>query len=101
MTEDGISQAGLTNRTSGMNNLQGISIVDGNFDQRGAGLRRLRCLSEITLVDLCPSVPAPAPHAWSAQGSWPQCFSEGWVSRVMPVSQRLQLSFHSSCTSVF
>lgn len=101
VTEDGISQAGLTNRTSGMNNLQGISIVDGNFDQRGAGLRRLRCLSEITLVDLCPSVPAPAPHAWSAQGSWPQCFSEGWVSRVMPVSQRLQLSFHSSCTSVF
>ena len=38
MTEDGISQTGLTNRTNGMNNLQGISIVDGNFDQRGAGL---------------------------------------------------------------
>ena len=101
VTEDGISQTGLTNRTNGMNNLQGISIVDGNFDQRGAGLWRLRCLSEITLVDLCPSVPAPAPHDWSAQGSWPQCISEGWVSRVMPVSQRLQLSFHSSCTSVF
>ena len=37
-----------------MNDLQAVITVDGNFDQNETGIRRSRCLSELTLVVLGP-----------------------------------------------
>ena len=35
-----------------MNDFQVVIQIDQNFDQKGAGMRKLRCLSELTLVAL-------------------------------------------------
>ena len=91
-----------------MNNLQVVIIPDTNFDQKG-GRRRLRCLSELTLVFWVLSAQTPASHALQPRASPslpPRATGPGTSLRdglgwVLPVSQRLGLSFHSSSRSVF
>ena len=51
--------------------------------------------------NLHPMLTTPGPPHLVIQGSWPRCAFEGWVRRVMSVSQRLGLSFHCSSWSVF
>ena len=69
-----------------MNNLQVVIIPDANFDQKG-GRRRLRCLSELTLVFLgplslsthIPCSPTQGLPIFVTQGNWPWYISKGWV----------------------
>ena len=89
-----------------MNNLHVVIIPDTNFDQKG-GRRRLRCLSELTLVFWVLSAQTPASHALQPRASLPPRATGPGTSlrdglgRVMAVSRRLGLSFHSSSRSVF
>ena len=70
-----------------MNDLQAVITVDGNFDKKGAGMRRLRCLSELTLAFLGPlslntCIPCSATQGLpilATQGNWPWYISKGWV----------------------
>ena len=49
--------------------------------------------------NLYPMLASPGPPHLIAQGSWPRHISKRWVRRVVPISQRLRLSFHSSSRS--